>query len=317
MYKKIIPIVTIVIAIGLFAFIWGVQKEENKKAMQHEKLYEQRRPLTVKQEQLQQEIETLEKNYEKSKSPNAVVQVIFTELNEQVYSQCYPIMKEYEYTGTLLLSDTQLPGQEGCMSMEQFQELMDAGWQVAVTWKQGVAAKQWWTNLQNRLTVLGIKNEPVLYFPKGTYDAELDTTIQELGFSIAVVNKGEEEQPLQLQNEEGVWHVGAVGMMTSKPRLWLREAVAQDANLAYLIGFTIEEELYNEKSFRSMLNCFDEYEATDELVTTNIVEAREHFRSRSAGVAPEIESQYQEKKTALEKELAEVKKKLEKIDAKY
>ena len=105
--------------------------------------------------------------------------------------------------------------------------------------------------------------------------------------------------------------------MTSKPRLWLREAVAQDANLAYLIGFTLEEELYNEKSFRSMLNCFDEYEATEELVTTNIVEAREHFRSRSAGVAPEIESQYQEKKVALEKELAEVKKKLEKIDAKY
>ena len=317
MYKKIIPIVTIVIAIGLFAFIWGVQKEESKKAVQHEKLYEQRRPLTVKQEQLQQELDAIEKNYEKSKSPNAVVQVIFTELNELVYSQCYPIMQEYEYTGTLLLSDTQLPGQEGCMSIEQFQELIDAGWEVAITWKDGVAAKQWWTNLQNRLTVLGVKNEPVLYFPKGSYRAELDTTIQELGFTIAVVNKGEEEQPLQLQHEEGIWHVGAVGMMTSKPRLWLREAVAQDANLAYLIGFALDKEMYNEKSFRSMLHCFDEYEATEELVTTNIVEAREHFRNRSVGVAPEIESQYQEKKAALEKELAEVKKKLEEIDAKY
>ena len=317
MYKKIIPIVTTVIAIGLFAFIWGVQKEENEKAVLHEKLYEQRRPLTVKQEQLQQELETLEKNYEKSKSPNAVVQVVFTELSERVYSECYPIMQEYEYTGTLALSDTQLPGQEGCMNVEQFQELMDAGWQVAITWKNDVAAKQWWTNLQNRLTVLGIENELILYFPQGTYNTELDTIIQELGFAIAVVNKGEEEQPLQLQHEEGIWHVGSVGMMTSKPRLWLREAVAQDANLAYLIGFTLEEELYNEKSFRSMLNCFDEYEATEELITTNIVEAREHFRSRNVGVAPEIESQYQEKKAELEKELAEVKNKLEKIDAKY
>ena len=127
MNKKIIPIVTIVLAIGLFAFIWGVQKEENKTAMQHEKLYEQRRPLTVKQEQLEQELETLKKEYEKSKAPNAVVQVIFTDLSEKVYSECYPIMKEYEYTGTLTLSAKQLPGEEGCMTVDQFKELIDAG----------------------------------------------------------------------------------------------------------------------------------------------------------------------------------------------
>ena len=317
MNKKIIPIVTIVLAIGLFAFIWRVQRDEEQKAVQHEKLYEERRPLTVRQEQLEQELETLEKEYEKSKSPNAVVQVLFTDLNEQVYTQCYPIMKEYEYTGILTLSGAQLPGEEGCMTVEQFQELMDAGWKVAITWQKDAPVKQWWPNLQNRLTVLGIESSEAVYFPKDTYSAELDTTIQELGFSIAVVNKREEETPLQLQHEEGIWHIGAVGMMTSKPRLWLREAVAQDANLAYLIGFQLEEELYNEKSFRSMLNCFDEYEATDELITTTLDEAREHFRGRSVGVNPEIESQYQEKKAALEKELSEVKKQLEEIDAKY
>ena len=196
-------------------------------------------------------------------------------------------------------------------------ELIDAGWQVAITWQKDGAPKQWWPNLQNRLTVLGIESSEVVYFPHDTYEPKLDATMQELGFSIAVVNKKEEENPLQLQHEEGVWHVGAVGMMTSKPRLWLREAVAQDANLAYLIGFQLEEELYNENSFRSMLNCFDEYEATEELITSNIDEAREHFHGRSAGVSPEIESQYQEKKAALEKELSEVKKQLEKIDAKY
>ena len=262
MNKKIIPIVTIVLAIGLFAIIWGVQKEESKTAVQHEKLYEQRRPLTVKQEQLEQELETLKKEYEKSKAPNAVVQVIFTDLSEKVYSECYPIMKEYEYTGTLTLSAKQLPGEEGCMTVDQFKELIDAGWQVAITWQKGAAPKQWWPNLQNRLTVLGIEGSEVVYFPHDTYEAKLDATMQELGFSVAVVNKKEEETPLQLQHEDGVWHVGAVGMMTSKPRLWLREAVAQDANLAYLVGFQLEEEMYNENSFRSMLNCFDEYEAT-------------------------------------------------------
>lgn len=317
MTKKIIPIVTIVLAMGLFAFIWGVQKQEDKMAAQHEELYEQRRPLAVRQEQIEQELETLEETYEKSTSPNAVVQVLFTELDEQVYTLCYPIMQEYEYTGTLALSPEQFPGEEGCMTVEQFRELIDAGWEICITWQTGADVNQWWPNLQNKLTVLGVESGQVLYFPKGTYSADLDASIQELGFSVAVISKAEEETPLQLQYEEGVWHVGAVGLMSSKPRLWLREAVAQDANLAYLIGFEVEEELYNEKSFRSMLTCFDEYEATEELIVTNIDDAREHYHSRSVGVNPELESQYQEKKAALEAELSEVKKQLEEIDAMY
>lgn len=317
MNKKIIPIVTIVLALGLFVFILGVQKKENITKAQHDELYEQRRPLAVRQEQLERELEALQEVYEKSKAPNAFVQVLFTELNEQVYTQCYPIMKEYEYTGTLAVSETQFPGNEGCMSVEQFRELIDAGWEICINWQTDRSVKKWWPTLRNKLTVLGVEPGQVVYFPLGTYQAELDATIQELGFSIAVISKMDEETPLQLQYEEGIWHVGAVGLMSPRPRLWLNEAVAQDANMSYLVGFQIEEELYNEKSFRSMLNCFDEYVVTEELIVTNLADAKEHYRGRSLGVTPEQESQYREQKAALEKELSEVKEQLKEIDAKY
>ena len=317
MIRKILPIVTIVLAVGLFAFIWGVQKQENKKAVEHEKIYEQRRPLAVKEEQLEQKLEELENTYEKSKSPNAVTQIIFTEMDEQVYSLCYPIMQEYEYIGILALSPTEFPGEEGCMTVEQFQELVDAGWKICITWQSDDRENNWLVNLKNKMTVLGIEQGQTLYFPQGTYHADVDETIQELGFSIAIISKAEEEAPLQLQYEEGVWHVGAVGLMSSKPRLWLREAVAQDANVAFLVGFQLETELYNERSFRSMLNCFDEYEATEELVITDVDAAKEYYHTRSAGISPELESQYQQEKAALEAELADVKKQLQEIDAMY
>lgn len=317
MNKKIIPIVTIVLAIGLFAFVMVVQKQENKTAARQDEWDEQRRPWAVQQEQLEQELEDLEKMYEKSKSPRAATQVLFTELNEQVYTQCYPILKEFEYKGTLALSDTQFPGEAGCMSIEQFQELIAEGWEICITWQASENVNTWWTRFQSKLTSLGVEAGNTAYFPKGTYSAEMDSALQKFGFTIAVIGKTEEETPLQLQAEDGIWHVGAIGMMTSKPRLWLRESVAQDANLAYLIGFQQEEELYNEKSFRSMLKCFDEYVATDELMVTNLDEAREHFDRRSLGVSPEVESNYQEQKATLEKKLSEVKKKLEEIDAKY
>lgn len=317
MNRKILPIVTIVLAVGLFAFVWGVQKQEDKKAVQYEKMYEQRRPLTVKKEQIEQKLEELENAYEKSKAPNAITQVLFTEMDEQVYSLCYPIMQEYEYVGILALSPTEFPGEEGCMTVEQFQELMNAGWKICITWQNDTEVNNWLTNLQNKMTVLGIEQGQTMYFPQGTYNAELDATLQDLGFSIAVISKTEEETPLQLQYEEGVWHVGAVGLMSSKPRLWLREAVAQDANIAFLVGFQLETELFNERSFRSMLNCFDEYEATEELVITDVDVAKEYYHTRSAGINPELESQYQQEKAALEAELADVKKQLEEIEAMY
>ncbi len=317
MNKKIIPIVTIVLAIGLFAFVMVVQKQENKTAASQDEWDEQRRPWAVQQEQLEQELEDLDKMYEKSKSPCAVTQVLFTELNEQVYTQCYPILKEFEYKGILALSDTQFPGEADCMSIEQFQELIAEGWKICITWQTNENVNTWWTRFQSKLTSLGVEAGNTVYFPKGTYSAEMDSALQELGFTIAVIGKTEEETPLQLQAEDGIWHVGAIGMMTSKPRLWLRESVAQDANLTYLIGFQQEEELYNEKSFRSMLKCFDEYVATDELIVTNMDEAREHFDRRSLGVSPEVESNYQEQKASLEKKLSDVKKKLKEIDAKY
>lgn len=317
MNKKVVPIVTIVLAIGLFVFVLFVQKKEHKKTTRQDLIYEQSRPLSVRKEELEQELETLRKLYEKSISPKASVQVLFTDLNEQVYTTCYPIMKEYEDTGILTVSATQLPGEEGCMTKEQFQELVDAGWDVYVTWQTKGDAKKWWPNLQNKLTVLGVRAGKTMYFPKGTYQADADKVLLELGFTSVLISKNDEESPLQMQEEEGIWHVGAVGMMTSKPKLWLREAVAQDANVAYLVGFSLEEELYNENSFRSMLNSLEEYKATEELIVTDVEDARDGFRARNLGVDTETEKQYQEQKTALEVELADVKKQLQEMEANY
>ena len=317
MIKKIVLGVTVVLAIGLFMFIKMDEKEEAKKNSRYNELYEQRRPLEVKKEQLEQELKELEDAYEESKSPNAVVQVVFTELDEQVYTVCYPVMKEYGYVGTLALSPEEFPGAEGCMSVEQFQELRDEGWGISVTWQAGANVEQWWTNMQNKMLVLGIEQGKTLYFPKGTYTPELDETILKLGFSIALSNTEEGATPLQMKYEEGVWHVGAVGLMSSRPKLWLREAVANDANIAYLVGFETEEELYNQSSFRSMLNCFDEYEATKELVVTNVEQAKTHYYNRTLGLSTELENQYQTKKASMEQELEQVKKQLKEIDAQY
>lgn len=317
MIKKMISIVTIVLAIGLCAFMMGIKSKENKAATRYEELNEQRRPLKVKKQKLEQELVELEMAYEIEVEPNAVAQVIFSEMNEQVYSSCYPIMKEYGYVGMLALSLEELPGQPGHMSVEQFRELLEAGWGICITWQTDTSHSRWLPKLQKELEKLEIEQGQAVYFPKGIYQAELDATIQQAGFSIAISCTADTEVPLQTKYEEGVWRVGAVGLMSSKPRLWLNEAVSQKANIAYLVGFELEEELYNEKSFRSMLNCFREYEATNELIVATVEEAAEQYFYRGRGVDPEFDAQYQAKKAKLEEELAQVKQQLSEIEEQY
>lgn len=315
--KKIVLIITLVLIAGLGVFLWKINKMDSAQDVKHEKWLDARRPYEVKRESLLQEIENLDDNYQETTSPRATTQILFTDLNEQVYSVCYPIMKGFSYTGTLVLSSAQLPGAEGCMSTEQFRELMEAGWDVCIQWEQEMLNKRWWRNYTVQLEGLGVAQGEILYFPKGSYSAELDTKAQELGFSIVVVEREDKESPLQAQYEEGLWHVGAMGSMTVQPKLWLREAVAADANVTYLVSFHIEKQLYNSQSFRGMLNAFEQYVTSKELVVCDILTAREHYKSRLNGIAPEQVATYEAERQNLESELAKVEKKLKELDKKY
>jgi len=69
-------------------------------------------------------------------------------------------------------------------------------------------------------------------------------------------------------------------------------------------------------SFRSMLSYFDTYEANEELIVSNIEEARQHYRERSAEYEQTKEAEYQQAKAALEEQLAAVEAELAELKEK-
>lgn len=306
MFKKIVAVVTIVLMVGLGIFLWNVNKEEQKQAQEYEKMEDARRPLLVKKQEIEQNLVDLDKSYEAGKLPKGTTQVIFTGLEEDVFNICYPIMKEFEYTGILALSLTQLPGMEGLMSVEQFKQLINEGWDICIKWEAETPVKDWWPELQKQIQQLELETGSVVYFTTGTYTGSLDAELQEMGFSI-VVHHGEESGSLiQLNDEEGLWHLGAVGLMGEKPKLRLTEAIAQKGNITYLVGFELEDERYDERSFRSMLSYFDTYENNLELIVSDMDTARQHYRDRLAVYEQAREEEYKKEKAVLEEELAAV-----------
>ena len=310
MIKKIVGILTIVLAIGLCVFLRYASTEEKREAAKYEEMSEKRRPLQVERQKLQQELADLQKEYEASKLPKGTTQVIFTGLEADVYNVCYPIMKEHEYTGTLAVSLTQFPGMEGLMSVEQFQQLLNEGWEVCVKWDSQNPVETWLPQLLEQMKQFHVETLPIVYFTTGTYTKALDEKLVKAGFSI-VVHHGEEQMPLiQLSDEEGLWHVGSVGLMGEKPKLRLTEAISQKGNITYLVGFELEDERYDERSFRSMLGYFDSYESKAELIVSNVGEARQHYQQRGEVYEQAKDEEYNSAREALEKELAQVEKEL-------
>lgn len=315
MIKKIVAIVTFVLVIGLGIFLWSVNKEEQKQAQIQEEIDDARRPLLVKKHELEQKLVDLDKSYEAGKLPKGTTQVVFTGLEADVFNICYPIMKEFEYTGILALSLTQLPGMEGLMSVEQFKQLINEGWDICIKWDAETPVKDWWPELQKQIQHLELEMSSTVYFTTGTYTGSLDAKLQEMGFSI-VVHHGEESGSLiQLNDEEGLWHLGAVGLMGEKPKFRLTEAIAQKGNITYLVGFELEDERYDERSFRSMLSYFDTYETNSELIVSDMDTARQHYRDRLAVYEQAREEEYKQARATLEKELAAVEAELSELKA--
>lgn len=303
--------------VGLGIFCLVVNQQDKQRDKEYREWQESVLSLDVQCRDIEKKIKKLEEDYQNQAMPKSTTQVLFTDLNEKVYTECFPIIQEYGYTGTLAVTSKQLPGKEGCMTLEQYSELIENGWDVCVQWESPTNVNRWWRDLKKEMEKLEINYEKVIYFPHGTYKTSLDTRIRQMEFEIVISEKLDKESPLQNQYEEGIWHIYGMGSMTKQPKKWLKEAVAQKANVVFLVSFELEHQLYNKTSFTRMLGSFEECVVGRELLVCNVNEAREHYRIRQNGVDAEIEKKYQERKEILEKQLEETKKELEKINALY
>lgn len=297
--------------LGLFVFI------ENKKSMQASQellsLEEKLRPLNVKKQNLTRELKELDRNYEASRRPKATAQLLFTEADSRVYEVCYPLMKEQKLTGVLALSEQSFPGMEKCMTEQQFKELLDEGWSICARFNSSARLTSQWDSLKKKLDAIDAELPTTAYFANTVYNTNLDSTLTKCGFSI-VVHHGEQKLPVvQPKAENGIWHIGAVGLKGQNPKILFFDALEKQANLATLINFTSEDELYTERPFNDFISTCSQRVASEELLVVSPEDARAHFQNRIEEANPEAKQEYLTKKKELQTELEKVQKEIEEL----
>ena len=140
--------------------------------------------------ELDAQIAELEKQ---QKDAGTRVYLYFDQIYESCYDQLFHLMKEMGYTGTMVLTDGQLPGDRLQMTEDQCKEMLDNGWELAiggieqidltadlsevkVQWKAYLTT--YLSEIKQRLNVV-----PTTYcFNEGEYREEFDVILKEFGF---------------------------------------------------------------------------------------------------------------------------------------
>ena len=86
--------------VGLGIFCLVVHQQDKQRDKEYREWQESVLSLDVQCRDIEKKIKKLEEDYQNQTLPKSTTQVIFTDLNEKVYTECFPIVQEYGYTGT-------------------------------------------------------------------------------------------------------------------------------------------------------------------------------------------------------------------------
>lgn len=162
--------------------------------------------------ELDEQIKKLEKQ---QKDAGTKVYLYFDQVFESCYDQLYPQMKEMGYTGTMVLTDGQLPGDYLQMTETQCTEMLDNGWELAVGGSKQIdltadlsdVENEWRAYLEKYLAEIKLRLNvvPTVYcFNEGEYRKEFDDILRDYGFK-TIRYYGEED----LQQEDGLTRIRA------------------------------------------------------------------------------------------------------------
>lgn len=309
--KKIVSIVGVallIVSLILVVVSIVLRKNKDNEAETSERVARELNPLENELFLLENTLKQKEAAYERAKLGNGVIVVLFNSPDEKIYSEAFPVMKEYGCKGVISLSKKQFPGLKGYMSEKQFTELLNEGWDISLSWNDSSEDPYtYFKELQEYVRKYTGIVCSTAFFPFGSFSKSYLHELEKLNIN-TVIHHGEQGLPIGSIDgcADGTWLIGAY-QWHSKPAIHNHEDIAKYAKcVVYEIGFNTDLYSLNfeEKQFAAMLKVVDKYES-ELLKIVDIEQARTIF----------IDKEYEYKKTPAQYE-TEIEDLKNKIDAK-
>lgn len=303
--------------------------------------------LIYQKNKLLSQIGSIDSEIIATKGNTSYIGFIFTTLDSELYSSAYRIMSHKDpidevvdnaedtesvsdlpsLVGVIALSEKELPGLEGKITKAELDEMLSAGWSLALYWDGEGDLSEYIVAMSALLTPLGIESLPsTMVFREGSYTTDYDSVLQEHGIENAV-HHGENDMTLiENTTPDGVWHPGAVAWKSGMPATILRRSIETDGGYGFLevsfapveeAGYYAYSELKGEEntrlsSFKKMISVIGTSVKNGDVEVLSPDDTRYKIeRYYLDGV--DIDIEYEKKKASLEAELKEIEKRIDEL----
>lgn len=235
----------VVLAAMACAFAYYEYKIDMQETAKRQKAASEVRVFSLQRDEKQKQLDALKAEFEAFKLPKTPAQFLFLGCDRQVFVSAYPILANSDVPGMLLLSLNELPGDPGNMSMEEFQELMDMGWDYAVAFdyveddpETYDVVEDWDTAIAEALSNIGLAMPKTIYYHPGEYSIDENEFLLD-EYSV-VIHHGEDNMPMVNARPEPLWPVGARDWKDNEAVFegWMADAVGQRGEIVITVSLT-------------------------------------------------------------------------------
>lgn len=297
--------------------------------------YERRlEELIYRKQQLIAERNGLDAEMQDALGNAAYMSFVFVGLDSALYTDVYPIMSdgEVKLVGVIALSQDELPGVEGNITLDQYEELILTGWGNALYWNGEGALSEFISEMRISLDDLGIALPKSIIFAEDSYSQSYDQLLLECGIENAV-HSGEEDLHYIEKNEpEGVWHPGRIGWRWIGKSTSLKKNVEADNGYAlFEVGFDNSEESSRTSFFpvegdasdsnrvsvfANMIKTFKTSVAAGKIEVYNIDDTRERVENYYT-LRKAMETENDKKRAEIELQLDEISRRITELYNEY
>lgn len=258
--KRIILLILVVAA--LMVGVYYVRQADQTQQNQISSLYTEVEPLQKLRTTLIEERSKYVEDFQASLRDPSTIQILFREMDEHIFDEVYPVMRENGVTGVLGISTQEFPDRHHKLTMEQFNRLTMDGWGTCLLFDVDYSTRpeSWLNSIQHRLDRNSIDMPSAIYFPDGGYNPD---TMDELllSFGITTVVQNAEDGRSNVVTRVGkIWRTGAMpwnytGIGSDVERL----AVTDRGNICFTISINNLWDAFEEKSFAELLNSWTNF----------------------------------------------------------
>lgn len=240
--------------------------------------------LVMQKSTLLKQRDQLQKEYIARIQGMGTVTLLFTQPDAVFMDIVVPMMTENDLVGMVAFDLNVYPGMPGCITMEEWQQLERAGWEVCLKWDGVTLLPQWLESMNQKLSSLGLPSSLTVYVPQDLFTTELLSQARHLNLK-ALIHHGEDTGTTyaHIIQTNDVW----LPRVTS----WHLENTSETVLSTVMDGGSMVLEVYNEiiweggyrRLFKSMLEKLVNWQTEDKLRVTTVNEAVSYRRGVAQG----------------------------------